>query len=101
MKKKIFPEVKLVPERTTSSENILLGFPRACNPHLGFRHKIGGSPDWIQGEETPKCPECGLPMSFYGQLDSLGEDFDIGDCGMIYVFLCEDCLTTVSIMQYY
>ena len=70
-----------------------------ANNKIGTRHKIGGNPDFIQHEEIPECKECNKPMLFYGQLDSLNDDFCIGDCGMIYVFICLDCLEVRSIIQ--
>lgn len=30
-------------------------------------------------------------MTFYGQLDSINDDFMIADVGLIYVFFCFDC----------
>jgi len=38
-------------------------------------------------------------MSFYGQLDSMNDEFVLADCGIIYVFVCFDCLQTKSILQ--
>lgn len=38
-------------------------------------------------------------MSFYGQLDSVNDDYVLGDCGIIYVFVCFDCLETKSVLQ--
>jgi hypothetical protein len=66
----------------------------------GDQHKLGGKPDWIQGDDTPKCRECGELMGFYGQLDHLGSIEQLNDAGMIYVFLCRDCYTTEAILQY-
>ena len=66
----------------------------------GDRHKLGGNPDWIQGDETPNCPECSESMEFYGQLDHLGSVESLQDAGMIYVFLCRDCYTTEAVLQY-
>jgi hypothetical protein len=40
-------------------------------------------------------------MSFYGQLDSINEEFNIADCGLIYVFLCFDCFEAKAIVQSY
>ena len=67
-------------------------------PEIGFRNKIGGAPDGITEEEFPKCPECGRPMSFYGQLDSLNDEVIIADCGLVAVFICFDCLATDSLI---
>ena len=36
--------------------------------NLGRRTKLGGKPDWIQGDETPECPQCGDTMYFVAQI---------------------------------
>jgi len=38
-------------------------------------------------------------MSFYGQLDSVSDEFAIADCGMIYVFFCFGCNESYSVVQ--
>ena len=38
-------------------------------------------------------------MSFYGQLDSIGDEYDIADCGMLYVFLCFDCFEATAFVH--
>jgi hypothetical protein len=38
-------------------------------------------------------------MTFYAQLDSLGDNHCLADCGMIYVFVCWDCFETKSVLQ--
>jgi hypothetical protein len=63
-------------------------------------HRLGGQPDFIQSPEVPKC-SCGKAMAFYAQLDSINDDFVIAGCGMIYVFLCFDCLEAKSVLQSY
>jgi len=40
-------------------------------------------------------------MTFYGQLDSVGDAVCLADCGMIYVFVCFDCYETKSVLQSY
>lgn len=82
--------------------------------NLGLRSKLGGKPDWEQGNnETPTCSECGEPMSFIGQIDSIehlgdhnpnsqkirDQDFMFGDVGIIYVFFCLDCMTSQNVFQ--
>lgn len=62
--------------------------PKSINKNLGMT-KMGGNPDWIQEKETLLCPVCHKPMVFYGQLDSQYGPYQIGDCGMIYVFCCK------------
>jgi uncharacterized protein YwqG len=84
--------------------------------NLGLRTKLGGKPDWIQGDETPECEECGEPMWFVAQIDSVEHrsehnplmdeppkhiDFMFGDVGMIYVFSCFDCARVHSVQQGY
>ena len=75
---------------------------------LGQRSKFGGQPNWIQNDDTPTCPDCGEPMTFVAQLDSIGFDransaaaqgFMFGDVGLIYVFFCFDDGKTCSIFQ--
>ena len=40
-------------------------------------------------------------MTFYGQLDSINDEFRLGDCGMVYVFVCFDCIEVTSLIQSY
>ncbi|HBE72046.1 MAG TPA: hypothetical protein DDW52_28240 [Planctomycetaceae bacterium] len=47
------------------------------------RNKLGGQPDWIQGEPN-RMACCGSDMTFYGQFDSsVGGEFNVADSGMI------------------
>jgi hypothetical protein len=94
---KQIPEIPLVPAPQSDEARSAIGF-RWANPGPGTRHKLGGKPDWIQGDWTPKC-ECGLLMRFYGQLDSIGDEYNLADVGIIYVFVSPDCWTTKSILQ--
>lgn len=50
----------------------------------------GGDPDWIQGEETPDCPDCGEPMRFVAMLEEGRPGFTFGGGGCAYVFSCAD-----------
>ena len=65
------------------------------------KSKIGGNPDWIQSPQTLVCDKCKKKMSFYGQLDSINDDYKIADAGMIYVFVCKECVSSKSIIQSY
>jgi hypothetical protein len=38
-------------------------------------------------------------MTFYAQLDSLNDEIVLGDLGMIYVFVCFDCLEVKALLQ--
>ncbi len=62
-----------------------------AGPEIGKRSKIGGIPIGIEESDYPKCPDCGKKMTFYGQLDSINDDYIIADCGLIAVFICFDC----------
>jgi hypothetical protein len=66
---------------------------------VGDRNKLGGAADFLQGAEYPECDSCGGRMNFYAQLDSLNDEFIIADCGMIYVFVCFECIETKAIIQ--
>jgi len=64
---------------------------------VGHRHQIGGEPpDLIEGKQ-PMCG-CNKPMTFYGQLDSLNDEFALADAGLICVFVCFDCFETQSVL---
>jgi len=68
---------------------------------IGHRNKIGGTPDWIQVESYPTCTTCNKKMIFYGQLDSVSDEYMIGDCGLIFVFICFECNEAKAIVQSY
>lgn len=91
------PETRLMPRPATFRSRLqaLLNTATLRNDAL---HKIGGEPDWIQGDETPYC--CSQPAMFYGQLGSLGGKYDLIDNGIIYVFICRKCLKTYSVFQF-
>lgn len=91
------PEIKLVPTPETEEAKKAIGYK--YNDEAGTRHKLGGKPDFIQDAEWPVC--CGGNMTFYGQLDSIGDNYDLADCGMVYVFVCFNCFSTKSILQAY
>ncbi|MCP4347226.1 MAG: DUF1963 domain-containing protein [Desulfobacterales bacterium] len=104
MNDKKIPEIKIQLKPESAEARNMLGFKwageDADGQPIGLRHKFGGDPYWLQGDETPKC-ECGVEMTLYAQLDSLGDDVCIADCGMIYVFICLDCLDVKSVLQSY
>lgn len=92
------PEIKLIPNPETTEAKEAIGFK--YNDEVGNGHKLGGEPDFIQGDDDwPKC--CGSKMTFYAQLDSIGDNYSIADCGMVYVFVCFDCFNSASIVQSY
>jgi hypothetical protein len=91
------PEIELTPTPRSDDAKRAVGFKWA-DKRMGHRHKLGCHPDWIQKDATPRC-SCGKTMTFYGQLDSIGDEHAIADCGMIYVFLCFDCFEAKSVVQ--
>jgi hypothetical protein len=52
---------------------------------VGKRHRLGGRPE--RNVDAPSCRSCGAEMSFYGQFDSINDDYSIADAGLIYVYL--------------
>jgi hypothetical protein len=95
---KQIPPFRLTPQALSDEAANLPPFKWAA-PDVGKRHKLGGAPDFIQPPEWPACPGCGAKMTFYGQLDSINDEFCIADVGMVYVFLCFDCYKSTSIVQ--
>lgn len=92
------PPFQLVPKAMNAEAENLSGFKWAGGD-IGKRHKLGGEPDFIQGDEHPRCASCEKEMTFYAQLDSISDDYVIADCGMIYVFVCFDCFEVHSVIQ--
>ncbi|MBN9419421.1 MAG: DUF1963 domain-containing protein [Candidatus Eremiobacteraeota bacterium] len=61
----------------------------------------GGEPDWLQGDDTPRCPGCEQEMSFVAQLEE-GPDHRYsanfgGGCG--YAFACDGCEQALFLWQ--
>jgi hypothetical protein len=94
---RMIPEIPLVLAPATPEARAAIGYKWAA-PEIGKRSKIGGRPLWLQ---KPQCPDCSCrrSMTFYGQLDSIGDDINLADCGLIYVFVCFDCFETRSLLQ--
>lgn len=92
------PVFRLVPDPLTDEAKNLPGFKWA-GKEIGKRHRLGGEPNFLQQPDWPSCPHCRMPMSFYGQLDSINDEYIIADCGMIYVFVCFDCNETKALIQ--
>lgn len=86
------PPFRLVPEPLNDEAATLPPFKWA-GPEPGTRHGLGGRPDAIQPLEYPNCPQCGERMTFYGQLDSINDEFVVG------VFVCFDCLAASATIQ--
>ncbi|MCC3769655.1 DUF1963 domain-containing protein [Streptomyces sp. UNOC14_S4] len=71
---------------------------RAYDHVLG---QIGGTPSWLQHDETPTCAACSRPMSLAAQLEE-GPDhltaMNFGS-GSAYVFACVPCAQAVFLWQ--
>jgi hypothetical protein len=97
------PPFRLVLEPLSEASARVTGFKwageDALGRKIGQRHKLGGDPDFLQRDQIPSCPDCKSAMTFYGQLDSIGDEICLADCGMIYVFVCFNCFTTKSVMH--
>jgi hypothetical protein len=92
------PPFRLVREPVSPEAEALPGFEWASE-EVGQRHQLGGEPQWLQGDATPVCRECGEPMTFYGQLDSVNDDIVLADVGLVYVFVCFNDFQAQAIVQ--
>ena len=92
------PEYRLVlhPQSTEAAKE--LGFKWA-NDEVGKRSKVGGEPEFLIESTVPVCADCAKKMTFYAQIDSVGDNISLADVGMVFVFVCFDCLKTESILQ--
>jgi hypothetical protein len=95
---RVIPPFRLVPEGLTEEAAALPPFSWA-DPEIGSRHRLGGRPTFLQEARIPACSDCGEPMTFYGQLDSINDEFNLADCGLVYVFVCFDCFTAQAFVQ--
>lgn len=88
---KRIPPFKLIAEPLDEEGRRMPGF-RWAGEDIGKRHRIGGDPETpVSDRDWPRCPDCGSKMTFYGQLDSLNDEFCIADAGMIHVWICFEC----------
>src|SRR5258706_14460494 len=95
---KKIPPFKLVPQPLDDAARALVPFQWA-SPEVGTRHQLGGEPTFVRTPEWPACIECGQPMSFYGQFDSINDEYVLADVGMIYVLVCFDDFEVKAILQ--
>jgi|SRR5688572_25191365 hypothetical protein len=96
---KTIPTFKLVPEPVTDEARHLPKF-RWAGKEVGTRHQLGGPPARpISDDSWPHCQDCNDRMTFYGQLDSINDEFCIADAGLIYVFICFECNEVKAIIE--
>ncbi len=92
---KEIPEIKLAMVGTTFEACKLIGFNFA-DETVGKRSKSGGQPDISALAQTSAFPACTKEMTFYSQIDPVGDDACLADIGMACVF---DCFETESFIQ--
>jgi hypothetical protein len=90
------PKVKLVTQPETQEGKDIVGYK--WNKIAGTRHFLGGQPDGLNESEFPICEDCKKTMTFYAQVDSIGEKFDLADCMVIHNFVCFDCFTVKAVL---
>lgn len=91
---KQIPKIKLVPQPETEEAKNAIGYQ--WNAIAGKRHFLGGSPEEKHNHDYPSCKDCGKVMTFYAQIDSIGEAYDLADCMVIHTYVCFDCFTVKS-----
>ncbi|MFB7787568.1 hypothetical protein ACFC1D_33250 [Streptomyces vinaceus] len=74
------PAVKSWSERSGRPGNEVLG-------------RLGGTPDWLQYDETPHCTGCGAPMEFIAQLEEGPDPLTAPNfgSGRAYAHACAPC----------
>jgi hypothetical protein len=71
------PSFKLVAEPLDAEAAQVPPFKWA-GAEVGKRHRLGGRPESLEPEAFPVC-SCRKPMTFYGQLDSINDEFVLAD----------------------
>lgn len=85
------PKVKLIPKPESDEAKSIVGYK--YNETAGTRHHLGGTPEGLDEMDYPVCPDCGNVMTFYAQIDSIGDKYDLADCMVIHNFVCFGCFT--------
>lgn len=57
-----------------------------------LKHQLEGESEITRDSHWPTCAECGDAMIFYPQLDSLNDEYTLADRGLIYIFVCFECV---------
>ncbi len=85
------PKVKLITYPETDEAKAIVGYK--WNETAGTRYYLGGKPEGLNEADFPVCESCSNKMTFYAQIDSIGDKFDLADCMVIHNFVCFDCFT--------
>ncbi len=88
------PKIKLTPQPETEEAKKAVGYE--WNVVAGTRHFLGGQPDELSENDYPTCEECSNKMTFYAQIDSIGDNYDLADCMVIHNYVCFDCFTVTA-----
>lgn len=56
-------------------------------------------PEPREGIQVPKCQDCGVEMTFYSQIDSIGDSYDLADCMVIHTCVCFDYFTVKNLLN--
>ena len=91
------PKIKLTTNPETEDAKNAIGYK--WNEIGGTRHFLGGKPDGINEIDYPKCSNCNNEMTFYAQIDSIGDKYDLADCMVIHNFVCFDCFKVKAILN--
>lgn len=92
------PPFRLDAHPLTAEAQEAAGFAWA-EERIGTRHRIGGEPEGLAEAEYPRCGSCLQRMTFYGQLDSVGDDYALADVGVVMVFVCFDCFEATALVD--
>src|SRR3712207_3722928 len=91
------PKIKLVPRPETEEANQGVGYE--WNDVARTRHFLGGEPEGVRQTDYPKCNDCGNTMTFYAQIDSIGDAYDLADCMVIHNYVCFDCFSVKALLM--
>ena len=91
------PKIKLTTNPETEDAKNAIGYE--WNEITGTRHFLGGKPDGINENDYPKCNNCNHEMTFYAQIDSIGDKYDLADCMVIHNFVCFECFEVKAILN--
>jgi hypothetical protein len=90
------PKIRLITQPETEEAKRVIGYE--WNDIAGTRHYLGGKPEGLNEADYPLCIDCQQVMTFYAQIDSIGDTLDLADCMVIHDFVCFDCFTVKAVL---